>query len=418
MKESILVGLAKTIITPRQNVQMGGFARSQVSTGVHDDLPVCGLYLEDAWGRQALLLDFSLVCLSRELVASMRRGLQAKTGIPEEAIVFTCTHTHAGPGIVSNGYTVPTPGEYPSFLVQRAVACGTQAWRKRAPARVGFGRAEVFELGRNRRALFYGGLHPDPEVLIMKIENADGRLKGVAYNYGCHPSTLDWKNTLISGDWPHYADRAIQKGVGGRIWTAYLQGAEGDINTGYLSELSAAGVDMPIRDYWYIDRKGRQMSGAVLPAVEKIKTASDVGIDIARGYFDYPLREKFPITVRRARAEAAAAKKGLAAFEADPQLRGTRIPGSGSPRGFLDRAAAGRGRSILRVEQGSENDLHRAPGPARRRSGLFYPARRGFFRDRPPYQARIAGEADLSSRAGQRHHWLSAVGQGIRRGRL
>ncbi len=295
MKKPFLVGLGRAVITPRQNVQMSGFARSQVSTGVHDDLYSCAMYFEDARGQRALLLVLSLVCLSRDLVARIRRGLNEKTGIPEEAIIFSCTHTHAGPGVVLDGYTVPTPGDYPSFLIAQAVASGVEAWRKRVPARVGFGRTEVFELGRNRRELLYGGLHPDPEVLIMKIEDAAGRLKGVAYNYGCHPSTLDWKNTLFSGDWPHYADEGHRKGAGGRVWTAYLQGAEGDINTGYSSELSAVGVDMAIRDYWYIGEKGAA-DGRRCP--QGPAGDQDLGqrrhLRRARRGFDYPFARATP----------------------------------------------------------------------------------------------------------------------------
>lgn len=387
MKKSLRVGLARTVITPRQNVQMGGFARSQMSTGVHDDLYVWGLYLEDAAGRRALLLDFALICLSRDLVARMRRGLEEATGLPGEAIVLTCTHTHAGPGIVLDGYTVPTPGDYPSFLIEQTIACGTQAWRKRAPGRVGFGRTEVFELGRNRRELLYGGLHPDPEVLIMKIEDADGRLKGVAYNYGCHPSTLDWKNTLISGDWPYYADEAIKKGVGRGVWTAYLQGAEGDINTGYSSELSAVGVDMAIRDYWYIEKKGKQMAEAVLPALAKIKASANVEVDIALGNFEYPLRQDFPVTVRRAAAEAAAAKKQLAALEADPALRGTRI---------IDRA---------------KRDVF-STGQRLAAARAFYASRRGPRTISIEHQALRVGEAVFSTLPGE---VFSEIGLHIKR---
>ena len=113
MKKSLQVGLGRAVITPRQNVQMSGFARSQVSTGVHDDLYSCAMYLEDARGHRALLLVLSLVCLSRDLVARIRKGLNEETGIPEEAIVFSCTHTHAGPGVVLDGYTVPSAGGLP-----------------------------------------------------------------------------------------------------------------------------------------------------------------------------------------------------------------------------------------------------------------------------------------------------------------
>jgi len=37
-KTGVKVGVGETIITPQKNMQMAGFARSQVSTGIHDDL--------------------------------------------------------------------------------------------------------------------------------------------------------------------------------------------------------------------------------------------------------------------------------------------------------------------------------------------------------------------------------------------
>ena len=302
-------------------------------------------------------------------MARIRRGLNEKSGIPEEAIVFSCTHTHAGPGVVLDGYTVPTPGDYPSFLIAQAVASGAEAWRKRAPARVGFGRTEVFELGRGRRALLYGGLHPDPEVLIMKIEDAAGRLKGVAYNYGCHPSTLDWKNTLFSGDWPNYPTKASGRAPSGRVWTAYLQGAEGDINTGYSSELSAVGVDMAIRDYWYIEKKGQQMADVCPQSPARRSRPRPTSISLRPGRLRLSLARELPRDGPAGSGRGRGGQKGWRRSRPIRPFRGTRILDQGEARGLHHRSAPRSrpgGSTLPRAARGRETIEHQALriGPA------------------------------------------------------
>ncbi len=273
--QQLKIGLGQTVITPQHNVQMYGFARSQVSTGVHDDLYAKSIAIENVDGTQAIMLVLSLCGITEEYIGILRGGIQEKTGVPENHILISCTHTHAGPLLGSSNFGPVGAGDkqYPPFFTERAIASCVEAWNNRVPARIGFGTTEVFELGRHRRKLLYGGLHPDPEVVIMKIEDANGKLMGVAYNYGCHPSTLDWQNTLFSEDWPYYTNEGLKQELGADIWTAYFQGAEGDINTGYESELSAVGVDMDIRNYWYIEKKGLQMSDAVIKALPGIATS-------------------------------------------------------------------------------------------------------------------------------------------------
>ena len=60
-ESSLKVGVGETVITPDINIQMAGFARSQVSTGVHDDLHARSLVVEDADENVVLLMTVSLV---------------------------------------------------------------------------------------------------------------------------------------------------------------------------------------------------------------------------------------------------------------------------------------------------------------------------------------------------------------------
>ena len=316
---SVKVGLGETVITPEENLRMRGFARSQVATGVHDDLHARSMVIEDGDGTAAVMMSLSLVGIGREYIDRIRTLITEKTGIPETSIIISCNHTHAGPSVEQ------APETYQTLVVERAAASAVDAWNSRAPARIGLGSTVVMELGRNRRWLLYGGLHPDPEVGIVKIEDPQGNLRGVLFNYGCHPSALDWRNRLYSEDWPYYAIRGIKEAVGEDVWTAYFQSAEGDINVGYSAELSAVGADMPIRNYEYIEHKGTQMSDAVLAALPGIETSGNHDIGTASGFFDYPARDSFPITLAQAEKDAAAAQKKLAALETRQSIEGTRI---------------------------------------------------------------------------------------------
>ena len=323
----IKVGVGETVITPKENVQMAGFARSQVSTGVHDDLHARSLAIEGTNGSSVVLMTVALVGLSEDFGKRIREGVAAKTGIPAENIIVSCTHTHAGPSVGRDedlGGTPDASKKYPPFLVERCIESGVKAWETRVPGKIGIASTEVFELGKNRRYLLYGGVHPDPQVAVIKIENAKGKLLGVAFNYGCHPSGLDFRNTLFSEDWPYYAIQGIKKALGPNIWTAFYQSAEGNINIGYTAELSAVGAEMPVRSYWYIEKKGNQMAEAVLKFLPSLKTSGDITVQTAIGRHDYPLRDSYPITLDQAETDAKAAKDKLAELEKKPELQGTR----------------------------------------------------------------------------------------------
>jgi len=315
---TLKIGLGDTIITPRENLQLRGFARSQMATGTHDDLHVRSLVVEDSAGKSVCIMSLSIVYLDRELVERIRREINEKTGIPENAILLSCTHTHAGP------FVEEAPDSYREFLVTQSVKSVTDAWESRFPGRLGIDSTEVMELGRNRRRLLYGGVHPDPQVALIKIEDLDGELKGVLFNYGCHPSSLDWQNRLYSEDWPYYSIKGLEEKLGADVRLSYLQSAQGDINTGYSSELSAVGVDMPVRTYWYIEIKGKQMTDAVDAALPDIQTVDSLTVDAATARYDFPLRKSFPVTLEEAAKNADAADIKLAAMEAKSELQGTR----------------------------------------------------------------------------------------------
>ncbi len=334
METSILqVGLGEKVITPDEKVRMRGFARSQVSTGVHDDLYARSLLVEGADGSTVVLMAVALCGMTEDYAERIRAIITEKTGIPAANVIISCTHTHSGPNVGSSHDTFNkeevdktiASEQYRQFLVDQCAASAVEAWENRQPGKIGIESTTVFNLGMNRRRLIYGGLHPDPEVAVIKIEDAQGELLGVAFNYGCHPSGLDWQNTLLSEDWPYYSIRGIKESLGEDIWVAYYQSAEGDINLGYNSELSAIGAEMPIRNYEYIEKKGRLMADAVLESLPSVETSGGLDVVSVSDRFDYPLRNSYPVSLEQAERDAEEAKKRLKEAKENPELKGTRI---------------------------------------------------------------------------------------------
>lgn len=306
---ALKVGVGETIITPPAGMAMAGYRRTEVSKGVHDDLFARSLLVEGPDGKTVVLMTLSLVEVRRPWVEAIREGVARRTGIPGDNVLISATHTHSGPDV--GGLDDP----YTKALIAKSVESAVMAWTNRVPGRIGVDSTVVMELGRNNRRLDWGGMHPDPQVGLIKVADAKGKLLGIAFIYGCHPSTLDLHNLLFTEDWPYYAIKGIKDKLGRDVWVAYFQSAQGDIKVGYTAELSAVGAAMPLRTWEYAELKGRQMADAVLQALPRLRTAAAGPVKNVNGIFEYPLAGDFALTVDQAERQLAAVQEKLADLE-------------------------------------------------------------------------------------------------------
>lgn len=302
------IGWAQRRITPPIGVELAGFAaRKGVAEGVHDDLHARALVV-DAADAAVAVLAASVLFVGQEGVDAIREQVERNTGLPAANVMVAATHTHSGPKGTE---------DYDRFLVAECVKCVTAAWEARAPGRIGVGVTTVEDVGRNRRRLEYGGLPVDPQVGIVKTEDADGHLTGVLVNYPCHPTTMGPDNLQITEDWPFYSIRRIREQVGQDVCVAYANGAEGDINPGYGSGLSAVGAPIPIRTFAFAEKIGTRLGLAVLEALPAIATERVVTVRSVSRHVDMPFRTEFPVTVAEAEDRKAAAEQALESLPCD-----------------------------------------------------------------------------------------------------
>lgn len=314
----IKVGVGETVITPPVGHEMWGFDRGgNTATGTHDDLHSRSIFVEGEDGTAVVMMTVAVGNMSETIMDRIRMGVEEKTRIPFENIAISCTHTHSGPSI---GHP---DSSYGKFFIERNIQSAVQAWEKRVPGKIGVGTTEVFGLGLKRAALGHGGIHPDPETAVIKIEDTDGSLMGVFFNYGAHPSTLDLHNLQYTEDWPYFSIKGIKDNIGDRVVVGFFQSASGDINTGYTAELSAVGAEMSgARSFGHAEKKGRIMTDAVLDLLPSIETSGDMIVRAAYDHFDFPRRTTYPFTHQKALKWQKEATARLAEME---KLLGTQI---------------------------------------------------------------------------------------------
>jgi len=198
------------------------------------------------------------------------RALSEAAAVPPEQVVITYSHTHA------SGWLAPDRLEFPGgeliipylhqLEVQLREAC-RQAWRgvQEAVFTYATGRCG---LAANRDCWDedFGGYvcgfnpdgQPDDTVLVVRVTDRAGDLRGVFVHYACHPTTLGWQNTLISPDYVGAMREEVER-VTGRPCT-FLQGPCGDLGPreGFVGDPAVA------------DRNGRQLAFAALSALETL----------------------------------------------------------------------------------------------------------------------------------------------------
>jgi hypothetical protein len=271
----------------------------------------------------------------------IRAGINEAIGIPKENVIISCTHTHSGPHVARAGE------EYQDFVIGRAVECAVSAWNTRVPSRIGAGTTVCRGLGMNDRRMLHGGMHADPEVGVIKVEDARGKLTGVAFIYGCHPSTLDLHNLEFTEDWPYYSIMGIKEEVGEDVWVAYFQSAQGDAKVGYTAELSAVGAYMyGLRTFEFAEYKGRMMVDPVVTVLDSIGTSGDVDISVVQHTIDLPRRTTYPVTHKEALEIQKQAKEKLADMEKNADRLGKRQIDFQRVEVFLANQMVGRSRSI------------------------------------------------------------------------
>jgi sugar phosphate isomerase/epimerase len=258
--DPLFAGWASTVITPPQPVALVGQLHKRISTGVRDPLTATVLALETRGpgGRRepVILVSADLIMIPRVIQDRLREMLEPRLSDFDTARLFMFgTHTHTAPGLVDATFGdrydvsadsgVMKASEYAHFFLDRVGRAVEQAWKNRAPARMGwamshavtgFNRRSVYADGR---AVMYGNTADlgfshieggtDSAVDVLGFWNAEGRLRGVVVNAACPSQEVEGLSE-ISADFWHDLRLAMRARHGENLFVLPQCAPSGDLS--------------------------------------------------------------------------------------------------------------------------------------------------------------------------------------------
>jgi hypothetical protein len=231
-------GVAQAVITPKESIWLAGYGdRTRPSEGVLRDLYVKAVALDAEAGRPVVIVTADLLGFPREISDPVAARAQKEFGLPRDRLVLNGSHTHSAPVMTHNisprdltEQQWQAVDRYGPFLMDKTVEVIGAALRNLAPANVKFGQSFA-GIAVNRRRAYPDGrsrtTQVDPDVPVMTVSGTDGALRAVLVGYACHATVLNIYQ--VSGDWPGFAQEAIEKAHPGAI-ALYVQGAAADAN--------------------------------------------------------------------------------------------------------------------------------------------------------------------------------------------
>jgi hypothetical protein len=270
-------GLGRTDITPPVGIyhRLWGAARHDRATGVHRPLTcevmTFGALSDDASApprHVRAVLDLpGIVDAQHEALVSI---LAAVTGASPDQIAISFSHTHSSGWFAPDRIPLPGGELIPGYLeelnklVQQtgeaAMANVQEVSISYASGRSNMaGNRDYWDAARGIYACGYNPDAPaDDTVMVARVTDSEGQIVATVVNYGCHPTTLAWDNSLISPDYVGALRETMEQATGATC--VFVLGACGDLGPreGYVGDTAVA------------DRNGRQVAYAALSALESM----------------------------------------------------------------------------------------------------------------------------------------------------
>ena len=243
------VGVAKIDITPYGPIRLSGYLRwgnrGHESEGVLQQLWAKAIAFGSDTQNPSVIITVDLAGIQAYEVEAVEKYLASKTKFKAGNLSICASHTHSGPDMGNSHnmyFRPPLPTEqvariaaYLDSLTLKLQKVALEALNNRKPSLISWGIGEV-DFALNRRVIKNGvwvghGKVPegpvDHRLPMMKIADADGKLKAIFVNYACHGTTLLDNINKTHGDWIGDAQVAIESHHPGII-AMVAQGCAGD----------------------------------------------------------------------------------------------------------------------------------------------------------------------------------------------
>lgn len=286
-------GAARIDVTPplEFGCPLGGYGErmSRPAEGVHDRVFAKALVLSDGQ-RKFALVTIDMLGLSPSIKPAVVE-LLANDGWTAPQLLLLPSHSHTS--IEMNAVNPPNTFDIPQigihnprvyeFLVDRLAQVIRDAGRELVPVTIGTSAAQIEGWNRNRR----NSPELDRDLTVMRVDRLDGRPLAVFVNFTAHPTFMNARDMLFSGDWPGHLQRTLEALIGDGVVAMYSNGAEGDQSV-------VARPDSGDSRWEKAERYGRDLGVVAWKQWSRTRTERDVAFDYRRHTIQLPQRTWHP----------------------------------------------------------------------------------------------------------------------------
>jgi len=238
----IKCGIYEIDITPSIGEELpGGFVPNR-SVGILENLCISAAYFESD-GNKVVLLSGDMLSIQKEEAEIARNEIAEKLGMSSSSVLFCVTHVHSGGPIETWGYLYYKNPDYVSFVLKRAVDAAVLAAQDAREVKLRFGIGKENTMAFYRDFVLADGRYMtncsldvdkkpfgeiDPDVSVLRIDNADGTNYGVIANFACHCDCVG--GDKVSTDYPGIFRETMRKIYGSDFKPMFINGFCGNIN--------------------------------------------------------------------------------------------------------------------------------------------------------------------------------------------
>jgi len=245
----MLVGFGRVDLTPESPMELvgyGGNGTAQiVMTGVLDHIFATCVAITDTQGNTALIYTVDTLDPGGTAVSMVRQSVAKATGISEDNLAISATHTHSS----------PRASKIPGY-VEKLTQAAQDALKDRAPATIQAGSTETENMnfvrhyvtdrnkiiGNNFGTYKEDGqairhtTEADPEMQLIRFVRENDKKDVLMVNWQAHAKVASTNETqegqatrsMLSADFPGFFRTYVEENS--ELLVAYYSGASGNLN--------------------------------------------------------------------------------------------------------------------------------------------------------------------------------------------
>ena len=305
MEKQLLAGFCRKDITPEGTIEMGGFGDDlrRLSEGVLD--PICGtcVAITDEAGETVLFFGVDFIHATTKMTRELRERVSKRTGVPEDHIMLSATHTHSGPAV--SHMELDRMRHYYDLTEILLTEAAVGALANQAPARLEVGRGNTEKLNFVRHYKLtdgtYGGdnfgnfennpivdhaSEADTEMQLIRFVR-NGKPDIILMNWQAHGKMSGTADTpfgrqyrkWLSADYIGYVRKHLEAATGSHV--LYLLGAAGNLNAhSYIRE------ETPV---YTPDSMGMLLSNCAQKILQNMQPADAGKLSFRRRVLEFPI---------------------------------------------------------------------------------------------------------------------------------